>query len=107
MIKRLLHWLAELSDSAGELCENLSVYPGLGFLNSVGEFVGGFADRYTEYDQKLQWQKQGLEASKMKAQELMEQAVGEKDEKQEGGSGESPTENAEHPKGSVGRPANA
>ena len=104
MIKRLLGWLAEICDVTGELCDNLSSYPGLGFLAPLGEFVGSFADKYAMYDQQIELKKQELRWTKEKAQELAGEVVGEGDEKQEDGSGESPAEQGKPGAAAVGSP---
>lgn len=104
MIMRLLGWLAEMCDITGELCENLSSYPGLGFVASLGDFFGGFADKYALYNQKVEWQKQQLRLSKEKAQELAGQAREVGGEEEEDGSGESSAEQGQHGPGAVGSP---
>ncbi len=104
MIQRFLGWLAEICDITGELCDNLSTYPGLGFLAPFGEFVGSFADKHAAYKEKLELQKQQLRWSKEKAQELAGEVVGERDEKKEDGSGESPADQGQPGAEAVGSP---
>ncbi|MCL4204044.1 MAG: hypothetical protein KJ000_16195 [Pirellulaceae bacterium] len=70
MFKLILDWLADVADTLGEFFENLSKYPGLGFLGPLGDWVGSWADAYSLYQQKIEWKKQGLTTSKDKAAEL-------------------------------------
>ncbi len=81
MLKKVLGWLAEIADTLGEFFENLSVYPGLGWLAGVGNWFGGWADSYAAYTQRIEWKKRELLSTQNKARELMEKVKPEGEDK--------------------------